>query len=103
MLKGMRKRETLCVVMSDDNLSDDKMLINKIVRNNLRVKLGDTATIHSCPDMKYGKRVLVLPIDDTVEGLTGNLIEVFLKPYFLEFYRPLTKDDLPRDRSNEGC
>ena len=93
VLKGKRKRETLCVVMSDDNLSDDKMLINKIVRNNLRVKLGDTATIHSCPDVKYGKRVHVLPIDDTVEGLTGDLFEVFLKPYFLEAYRPVTKGD----------
>ena len=93
VLKGKRRRETLCVVMSDDNLSDDKMLINKIVRNNLRVKLGDTATIHSCPDVKYGKRVHVLPIDDTVEGLTGNLFEVFLKPYFLEAYRPLAKGD----------
>ena len=93
VLKGKRKRETLCVVMSDDNLSDDKMLINKIVRNNLRVKLGDTATIHSCPDVKYGKRIHVLPIDDTVEGLTGNLFDVFLKPYFLEAYRPVTKGD----------
>ena len=93
VLKGKRKRETLCVVMSDDNLSDDKMLINKIVRNNLRVKLGDTATIHTCPDVKYGKRIHVLPIDDTVEGLTGNLFDVFLKPYFLEAYRPVTKGD----------
>jgi transitional endoplasmic reticulum ATPase len=36
----------------------------------------------------------VLPIDDTVEGLTGNLFDVFLKPYFLEAYRPLHKGDI---------
>ena len=41
--------------------------------------------------MKYGKRVHVLPIDDTIEGVTGNLFDVFLKPYFLEAYRPLRK------------
>lgn len=44
--------------------------------------------------MKYGKRVHVLPIDDTVEGITGNLFDVFLKPYFLEAYRPVHKGDI---------
>jgi transitional endoplasmic reticulum ATPase len=33
----------------------------------------------------------VLPIDDTVEGITGNLFDTFLKPYFLEAYRPVRK------------
>jgi len=28
-------------------------------------------SIQACPDIKYGKRIHVLPIDDTVEGLTG--------------------------------
>ena len=44
-----------------------------------------------CTDVKYGKRVHVLPIDDTIEGLTGNLFDTFLKPYFLEAYRPIRK------------
>lgn len=43
--------------------------------------------------MKYGKRIHVLPIDDTVEGITGNLFEVYLKPYFLEAYRPIRKGE----------
>lgn len=34
-----------------------------------------------------------MPFDDSVEGLTGNLFEVFLKPYFLEAYRPVRKGD----------
>ncbi|PWA14970.1 hypothetical protein CCH79_00014281 [Gambusia affinis] len=44
----------------------------------------------SCPNYtyEYGKKIHLLPIDDTIEGLTGNLFEVFLKPYFLEAYRP---------------
>ncbi len=33
----------------------------------------------------------MLPIDDTIEGITGNLFDVFLKPYFLEAYRPVRK------------
>jgi hypothetical protein len=44
-----------------------------------------------CADVKYGKRIHVLPIDDTIEGLTGNLFDAFLKPYFLEAYRPVRK------------
>jgi len=50
--------------------------------------------VHPCPDIKYGARVHILPIDDTIEGITGNLFETFLKPYFLESYRPLRKGDL---------
>lgn len=51
-------------------------------------------SIHQCPDVKYGKRVHILPIDDTIEGITGNLFDVFLKPYFMEAYRPVRKNDL---------
>ena len=70
-------------------MTDDKIRMNRVVRNNLRVsdslgiskpvqinkitqvRLGDIVAIQSCPDVKYGKRVHVLPIDDSVEGLTG--------------------------------
>lgn len=45
--------------------------MNKVVRNNLRVRMGDVISIHPCPDVPYGKRIHILPIDDTVEGLTG--------------------------------
>ncbi len=44
-----------------------------------------------CSDVKYGKRIHVLPIDDTIEGITGNLFDLYLKPYFLEAYRPVRK------------
>jgi len=94
MLKGKRRRETVCIVLSDETASDEKIRINRCVRNNLRVRLGDIVSIQACQDVKYGKRVHILPIDDTVEGLTGNLFEVYLKPYFLEAYRPVHKGDI---------
>lgn len=94
LLKGKRRRETVCIVLSDETASDERIRINRCVRNNLRVRLGDIVSIQSCPDVKYGKRVHILPIDDTVEGLTGNLFEVYLKPYFLEAYRPIHKGDI---------
>lgn len=31
-------------------------------------------SIQACPDVKYGKRIHVLPIDDTIEGLAGYVV-----------------------------
>jgi len=93
-IRGKKRRDTVLIVLADDAVEDNKVRINKVVRSNLRVRLGDIVSIHACPDIKYGKRVEVLPIDDTVEGITGNLFETFLKPYFLEAYRPVRKGDL---------
>ncbi|XP_014294276.1 transitional endoplasmic reticulum ATPase TER94 [Halyomorpha halys] len=92
-LKGKRRKETVCIVLSDETCPDEKIRMNRVVRSNLRVRLTDIVSVQACPAVKYGKRIHVLPIDDTVAGLTGNLFEVFLKPYFLEAYRPIHKDD----------
>ncbi|XP_015748180.1 PREDICTED: transitional endoplasmic reticulum ATPase-like [Acropora digitifera] len=94
LIKGKKRRDTVCIVLSDDSISDDKIRMNRVVRRNLRVRLGDIVSVQACPDVKYGKRIHVLPIDDTVEGLTGNLFDVYLKPYFLEAYRPIRKGKL---------
>merc|ERR1712000_436903 len=93
-LKGKKRKNTICIVLSDDTCDPHKVRLNKVVRQNLRVRLGDVVSIHQCPEVPYGKRVHVLPLDDTIEGLTGNLFDTFLKPYFLEAYRPLRKGDL---------
>ncbi|XP_072347023.1 transitional endoplasmic reticulum ATPase-like isoform X1 [Scyliorhinus torazame] len=94
MLKGKKRRETVCIVLSDETCGEERIRISRVSRNNLRVRLGDVVSIQACPDVKYGKRIHVLPIDDTIEGLTGNLFEVYLKPYFLEAYRPVHKGDI---------
>ncbi|RCN46382.1 AAA family ATPase, CDC48 subfamily [Ancylostoma caninum] len=94
VLKGKKRKETVAIVLADDNCPNDKIRMNRVVRHNLRVRLGDVVSVTAAPNIGYGKRVHVLPIDDTVEGLTGNLFEVFLKPYFVEAYRPLHKGDI---------
>ena len=77
------------------------MRLNKVVRKNLKVRLGDIVSVHACGDVPYGKRVHVLPLDDTIEGITGNLFDTYLKPYFMEAYRPARQGDLgPRGASN---
>ena len=49
--------------------------------------------LKQCTDVKYGQRIHVLPFGDTIEGVSGNLFDVYLKPYFLEAYRPVRKGD----------
>merc|ERR1719502_1219515 len=94
LIKGKKRKDTVCIVLADDNLDESKVRMNKVVRSNLRVRLGDIVSVHACGDVPYGKRVHVLPIDDTIEGLTGNLFETYLKPYYLEAYRPARQGDL---------
>eukprot|EP00756_Hemistasia_phaeocysticola_P039899 Hpha_TRINITY_DN16838_c0_g3::TRINITY_DN16838_c0_g3_i3::g.151678::m.151678/K13525/VCP, CDC48; transitional endoplasmic reticulum ATPase len=94
LLKGKRGKTTVCIVLEDDTVEAGKVRMNKQTRANLRVRLGDFSFIGACKDIKYGARIHVLPIDDTVEGLTGDLFDTFLKPYFLEAYRPVRKGDL---------
>ncbi|KAJ4840279.1 AAA ATPase cdc48 [Turnera subulata] len=92
-IKGKKRRDTVCVVVSDEQCGEGKVKMNKVVRSNLRVRLGDVVSVHLCR-IRDGKRIHVLPLDDTVEGLTGNLFDAYLKPYFLKAYRPVRKGDL---------
>jgi transitional endoplasmic reticulum ATPase len=94
LVKGKKRKDTVLIVLADDDMEDGVARINRCVRNNLRVRLSDIVTVHPCPDIKYANRISVLPIADTVEGITGSLFDVYLKPYFVEAYRPVRKGDL---------
>ncbi|PSS23653.1 Cell division control protein 48 D like [Actinidia chinensis var. chinensis] len=91
LIKGKKRKDTICIALADDTCDEPKIRMNKVVRSNLRVRLGDVVSVHQCADVKYGKRVHILPIDDSIEGVTGNLFDAYLKPYFLEAYRPIFK------------
>ncbi|QRV73907.1 AAA family ATPase [Ceratobasidium sp. AG-Ba] len=93
IVRGKKRKDTVLICLSSDDVDEGKIQMNKVARNNLRVKLGDLCNVQPCHDIKYGKRVHILPFDDSVEGLGGNLFEVYLKPYFLEAYRPVRKGD----------
>ncbi|CAN6625468.1 cell division control protein 48 [Trichomonascus vanleenenianus] len=94
LVKGKKRKDTVLIVLADEELEDGVARLNRVVRNNLRVRLGDVISVHPCPDIKYAKRISCLPIADTVEGLTGSLFDVYLKPYFVEAYRPVRKGDM---------
>eukprot|EP00598_Pedospumella_elongata_P002275 CAMPEP_0184973256 /NCGR_PEP_ID=MMETSP1098-20130426/5120_1 /TAXON_ID=89044 /ORGANISM="Spumella elongata, Strain CCAP 955/1" /LENGTH=807 /DNA_ID=CAMNT_0027495703 /DNA_START=104 /DNA_END=2527 /DNA_ORIENTATION=+ len=94
LLKGKKGKDTICIVLSNDETEDANIRMNKVVRKNLRVRLGDVVTITAKEDVPYCKKVHILPMDDTIEGVSGNLFDAYLKPYFLEAYRPLRQGDL---------
>ncbi|KAH3663658.1 hypothetical protein OGAPHI_005059 [Ogataea philodendri] len=93
LIKGKKRKDTVLIVLADDDIEDGVCKINRVARNNLRVRLGDIVTIHPCPEIKFATRISVLPIADTIEGITGSLFDVFLKPYFVDAYRPVRKGD----------
>ena len=100
LIKGKRRKDTVCIVLAVEQLEVQRIRLNKVVRKNLKVRLGDIISVHACSDVPYGKRVHVLPMDDSIEGLSGNLFDTYLKPYFLEAYRPVRQGELFLLRGN---
>ena len=94
ILRGKRRKETLCIVVADDSVPVANMRISRIVRRNIRVRLGDLVSVHAPPKgVPNGVRIHVLPTADTVEGITGDLFSTYLRPYFIDAYRPVHKGD----------
>ena len=53
LVKGKKRKDTVLIVLADDDLDDGSARMNRVVRHNLRVKHGDMVTVHPCPDIKY--------------------------------------------------
>lgn len=94
LIKGKKRHETLCIALVDNDLEDGKIRMNKVVRKNLRVRLGDIVTIKAAADAPNLTRIHVLPMDDTIEGISGDITQTYLIPYFRDAYRPVKKGDL---------
>lgn len=48
LLRGKKRHETLCIALVDTKLEDGKIRMNKVIRKNLRVRLGDIVSIKIC-------------------------------------------------------
>jgi transitional endoplasmic reticulum ATPase len=73
---GKKRKDTVAIALAaeeGDELDNMKIRMNKVVRKNLRVRLGDVVSVHPCPDIPNGNRVHILPLADTIEGISGNL------------------------------
>uniref|UniRef100_A0A0A9ZFH5 Transitional endoplasmic reticulum ATPase n=1 Tax=Lygus hesperus TaxID=30085 RepID=A0A0A9ZFH5_LYGHE len=74
-------------------MSTGVIRMSRVVRRNLKVKLGDIVSVNPAGEIPNAKAVQILPYSDTLEGISGNLFETYLKPYFINSYRPLRKGD----------
>lgn len=93
IIKGKRNHDTLALAFSDERCEVAKIQMNRVVRKNLRVYLGDIVSVHRCEDCPYCEKVTILPFKEDVENVTGDLFETFLKPYFSNTFRPIRKGD----------
>jgi transitional endoplasmic reticulum ATPase len=66
------------VALIDNKLEDGKIRMNKVVRKNLRVRLGDVVQIRAAGEVPNFTKIHVLPIDDTIEGITGDITKTYL-------------------------
>ncbi|TKR79993.1 hypothetical protein L596_014133 [Steinernema carpocapsae] len=61
LLKGKKRRETVCIALAEEGCPDEKVQMNRVVRNNLRLRLGDVVSVTAAPNVAYGTRIQVLP------------------------------------------
>ena len=96
LLKGKKGKETICLCYPDNThkLTDDKIFIGKVARNNLQVKLGDKVIVQGYPQIALGKKVNISFLEDTIKGITGDLYKRYLVPYFKDSYRPVHTGDI---------
>jgi transitional endoplasmic reticulum ATPase len=71
-------------------------IIHFTVRLHLwyRLRLGDTVTVSPLTDIRYASTVTIAPFADTVEGISGDIFDVYVKPYFKDKFRPLKVGDM---------
>lgn len=116
LLKGKKRRSTVATVTEDDGAQEGRIRMSKGVRSNLRyspcaklfklfvvtllyyilsrLKLGDVVTVSQVQDIKKAKFIYCAPFKDAVEGISGDLKEVFLDSYFAGREIPIKKGDI---------
>nr|AHL28477.1 chloroplast cell division cycle 48 protein [Chromera velia] len=95
-LKGRKQKYSVATVAVDKSLDDDRILMSKFARRNLRVHLGDAVSLQPMPSLKYGREVIILPFGDTMESddpeWKEKLTQV-LREFFGDNYRPVHRND----------
>jgi transitional endoplasmic reticulum ATPase len=95
ILTGKRRKQTIVIALQEagNGLDDGKIRMNKVVRKNLKLRLGDTVMVKPSANTPNLTKLHILPFDDSVEGLTGDLTQTYLIPYFKDAFRPIHKGD----------
>jgi len=113
-IKGKRNKKTVATVamVSDSDAAslssspessvlDDchALAMTSDAMKNAGVRAGDGVKITPAPDVKFGKNVLILPYQDSVDSLSDSdledldLFDEYLRPYFTGKFRTLYRGD----------
>ena len=95
LLRGKRRKTTIAIALQENgkDLADDGIRMNKVMRQNLKLRLGDLAVVTPSTQTPNLTKIHILPYQDTIEGLTGDLAQTYLIPYFKDAFRPVHKGD----------
>ncbi len=91
VVRGKRRKDTVLLAVAEEGLPSNVLRLSAMARGNANLELGNVATVHEAPDIRYGTVVHVLPFKKDVEGISGELFETFLQPYFSDQFKPLKK------------
>ena len=95
LLIGKRRKTTLCIALEQESAEPKlgNIYMSKGTRKNLNVRLGDTVMVKPQENVPNLTKVDIRPFDDTIEGITGDITQTFLAPYFKDAFRPIHKGD----------
>ena len=57
-MQGKKRKDTVCIVLADDTVEESKIRLNKVVRHNLRVRLGDVVSVHQVSFISHAKEAV---------------------------------------------
>lgn len=63
--------------------------MNKVARKNISVRLGDEVIVKSVSNVQNLTKIHILPFDDSIEGVSGDIASTYLVPYFKDAFRPV--------------
>lgn len=59
----------MAVAVANKDIDQAKVSMNKIIRNNAKIKTGDLCTIKVMTEVPNHSKIHILPFADTIEGI----------------------------------
>lgn len=74
-------------------IADSIIALSSVARQNIQCDVGDAVGLHRIDEKHHCVRVSILPVEGSVNGFAGSLVDTFLTPHFQES-RPVCKGDM---------
>jgi len=67
LIRGRFKKFTHATIKADERCDPTKIRMNKQIRKNCNVNIGDIIALHSANDIQYSSKIKILPFDDDIK------------------------------------